>query len=52
MAPTPMMADWPAIRRGTDSTVPMVPGLVMVRVVSAKSCTVSLFALTLAISSS
>ncbi len=27
MAPTPMMAPWPGISRGT-STVPMVPGLV------------------------
>ena len=37
-----MMAPWPAISRGTECTVPMVPGLVSVMVVPAKSSTVSL----------
>ena len=41
-APTPMIAPWPCIRRGTEWTVPMVPGLVRVIVVPWKSSTVSL----------
>ena len=36
-APTPTMSPWPGISRGTDCTVPMVPGLVRVTVVPAKS---------------
>jgi hypothetical protein len=52
IAPTPMIAAWPAISLGTDITVPTVPGLVMVTVVSAKSATVSLLALTLPMSCS
>ena len=28
MAPAPMIAPWPAISRGTECTVPSVPGLV------------------------
>src|SRR3954447_3578283 len=42
IAPTPMMAPWPAINRGTEWTVPMVPGLVRLIVVPAKSSAVSL----------
>ncbi len=37
MAPTPMMTPWSGISRGTDCTVPTVPGLVRVAVVPAKS---------------
>ena len=36
-----MMAPWPCISRGTEWFVPMVPGLVRVIVVPAKSSTVS-----------
>ena len=36
MAPTPMMAPWPGMSRGTDCTVPMVPGLVRVTVAPAQ----------------
>ena len=36
-----MMAPWPCISRGTEWLVPMVPGLVSVIVVPAKSSTVS-----------
>ncbi len=43
MAPTPMIVPWPCIRRGTECTVPMVPGLVSEIVVPAKSSTPSLF---------
>ena len=42
IAPTPMIAPWPFISRGTEWTVPMVPGLVRLIVVPAKSSTVSL----------
>src|SRR3954466_9216484 len=42
IAPTPMIAPWPAINRGTEWTVPMVPGLVRLIVVPAKSSAVSL----------
>ena len=34
-----MMAPWPSISRGTEWLVPMVPGLVRVMVVPAKSVT-------------
>ena len=37
MAPTPMMKPWPGISRGTEWTVPIMPGFVMVHVVPAKS---------------
>ena len=40
--PTPMMVPWPCISRGTEWFVPMVPGLVRVIVVPAKSLTSSL----------
>ena len=36
-----MMAPWPCIKRGTEWLVPIVPGLVKVMVVPAKSSTVS-----------
>ena len=42
IAPTPMIAPWPFIRRGTEWLVPMVPGLVSVMVVPWKSSTASL----------
>ena len=42
MAPTPMIVPCPCMRRGTEWTVPMVPGLVSEIVVPAKSSTVSL----------
>ena len=42
MAPTPMIAPWPAISRGTEWTVPIVPGLVSEIVVPWKSSTPSL----------
>jgi hypothetical protein len=42
IAPTPMIAPWPCMSRGTECTVPMVPGLVSEIVVPAKSSTVSL----------
>ena len=35
--PTPTMTPWPGMSRGTDCTVPIVPGLVSVTVVPAKS---------------
>ncbi len=41
-APAPMMAPWPFIRRGTEWTVPMPPGLVSEMVVPAKSPAASL----------
>ena len=41
-APTPMIAPWPDISRGTEWTVPIVPGLVKVIVVPWKSSTASL----------
>jgi hypothetical protein len=50
--PTPTIAACPAISRGTDMTVPIMPGLVIVTVVPAKSSTVSLFALTFLMTSS
>ena len=42
IAPTPMIAPWPFISRGTEWLVPMVPGLVSEIVVPWKSSTVSL----------
>ncbi len=42
MAPTPTMVPWPGIRRGTECSVPIVPGLVSEIVVAWKSATVSL----------
>ena len=42
IAPTPMIVPWPCISRGTEWTVPIVPGLVRLIVVPAKSSTVSL----------
>ncbi len=39
-----MMAPWPFMRRGTEWTVPMPPGLVSEIVVPWKSSTVSLLA--------
>ena len=35
--PTPTMAPWPGMSRGTDCLVPMVPGLVSDTVAPAKS---------------
>ncbi len=40
--PTPMIVPWPCISRGTEWLVPIVPGLVRVMVVPAKSSTASL----------
>ncbi len=37
IAPTAMMLPWPAIRRGTEATVPSPPGLVSDIVAPAKS---------------
>ena len=42
IAPTPMIAPWPFIRRGTEWLVPMPPGLVSEIVVPWKSSTPSL----------
>ena len=42
IAPTPTIVPWPAIRRGTEWLVPIVPGLVRLIVVPAKSSVVSL----------
>ncbi len=42
IAPTPMIAPWPFIRRGTEWLVPMPPGLVSEIVVPWKSSIVSL----------
>jgi hypothetical protein len=42
IAPTPTIVPCPAISRGTEWLVPIVPGLVMLIVVSAKSSVVSL----------
>ena len=42
IAPTPTMVPWPAISRGTEWLVPIVPGLVRLIVVAAKSSVVSL----------
>ncbi len=41
MAPTPMMAPCPAVSRGTEWLVPIVPGLVSEIVVPAKSSALS-----------
>ena len=37
IAPTPTIVPWPFISRGTECTVPIVPGLVRLIVVPAKS---------------
>ena len=50
--PTPTMVPWPGMSRGTDCTVPMVPGLVRLTVTPAKSSAVSLLVRTLRIRSS
>src|SRR3954469_4206696 len=42
IAPTPMMQPWPAISRGTECWVPIVPGLVRLIVVPWKSGSASL----------
>ena len=42
IAPTPMIVPWPRMRRGTECSVPIVPGLVRLIVVPAKSSVVSL----------
>ncbi len=42
MAPTPTIAPWPGMSRGTECTVPIVPGLVRLIVVPTKSSAVSL----------
>ena len=47
-----MMAPWPGMSRGTDWTVPSVPGLVRVTVVPAKSSGTALPECTLRTSSS
>ena len=47
-----MMTPWPGISRGTDCTVPMVPGLVSVTVAPAKSSATILPVRTLRMSSS
>ena len=44
IAPTPMIAPWPAVSRGTEWLVPIVPGLVRLIVVPVKSSIVSLLA--------
>ena len=41
IAPTPMIAPWPCISRGTEWLVPSVPGLVRLIVVPAKSSATS-----------
>ena len=41
-APAPTMQPWPFMRRGTECTVPMPPGLVSEIVVPWKSAAVSL----------
>jgi hypothetical protein len=52
MAPTPTITPWLGMSRGTDCTVPMVPGLVSVTLPPAKSSGLSLFDRTLRIISS
>ncbi len=52
MLPTPTMTAWPGIRRGTDWTVPIPPGLVRLMFAPWKSSTVSLLVLTLRMISS
>ena len=51
-APAPMIAPWPRIRRGTECSVPMPPGLVSEIVVPAKSPAVSLLSRALRTSAS
>ncbi len=50
--PTPMIAPWPFISRGTEWLVPIVPGLVRLIVVPWKSVTASLLLRALRTSSS
>ena len=50
--PTPTIRPWPGMSRGTDCTVPMVPGLVRLTVTPAKSSGLSLFERTLRMRSS
>ena len=52
MLPTPTMKPWPGINRGTEWTVPIMPGLVMVHVVPLKSSGEILLLRTLAIRAS
>ena len=47
-----MMKPCPGMRRGTECTVPIIPGFVIVPVVPAKSSGESLFVRTLRMSSS
>ncbi len=47
-----MIAPWPGMSRGTERSVPMVPGFVRVTVTPAKSSTVSLLVFALRIISS
>ena len=51
-APTPTMTPWPGMSRGTDWTVPMVPGLVRLTVAPPKSSAAILLVRTLRIRSS
>ena len=50
--PTPTMRPWPGMRRGTERSVPIVPGLVRLTVTPAKSSGVSLLLLALRMISS
>ena len=52
IAPTPRMNDCPGMRRGTEWTVPIIPGFVIVAVVPAKSSGDIFCARTLPITSS
>jgi hypothetical protein len=52
MAPTPTITPWLGMSRGTDCTVPIVPGLVRVTLTPAKSSGLSLLDRTLRIISS
>ena len=52
MLPTPTITPCPGISRGTDWTVPIVPGLVSDTLAPWKSSTVSLLLLTLRMISS
>src|SRR5947209_6827487 len=51
MAPTPTITPWPGMRRGTEWTVPIVPGLVRLTVTPAKSSTETLSERTLRLTS-
>ena len=52
IAPVAMIEPWPFMRRGTEATVPIPPGLVSEMLVPWKSSAVSLFSRVLLISSS